>query len=99
MKLCCIVSVTSELRRLHTVSYASVVFGGVVLSTGETVSVASDGCMHVADITDGSTLADIPVTPGRPLRAVAATHDDNMLVTVGDDAIVRVMQSDVANKP
>lgn len=79
----------SSLSRLYTLAAHVVFLGGSVLRSGEMVTVGSDGSVLVWDRHDGSLLADLPAAT-RPITTITASPDDAVLVTAGEDAIIRV---------
>lgn len=78
-----------SLSRLYTLAAHLVFLGGSILRSGEMVTVGSDGSVLVWDRYDGSLLADLPAAT-RPITTITASPDDAVLVTAGEDAVIRV---------
>ncbi|XP_069181564.1 cilia- and flagella-associated protein 52-like [Procambarus clarkii] len=85
----CILWRLPELARIYRLTAHTVFLGGSLLSSGEIVTVGSDGSILVWENQDGALLADLPAS-STPVTTVASTVDDAILVTAGEDAVIKV---------
>ena len=74
---------------MYRLTAHTVFLGGQVLGSGEVVTVGSDGSVMVWDRQDGVLLADLPAST-KAITTVTASSDDAVLVTAGEDGIIKV---------
>ncbi|KAK7068108.1 hypothetical protein SK128_020816 [Halocaridina rubra] len=85
----CILWELPSLERVYNLSAHTVFLAGKILSSGEIVTVGSDGSVLVWECRDGVLLADLP-TSSRPITSISANANNSTLVTAGEDAIIRI---------
>ena len=81
------------MEKVFILTAHTVFFAGSILQSSEIVTVGSDGSLLVWDRSDGSLLADLPlVVPDTPrtLTDVITSDDDKVLVTAGEDSLIKV---------